>query len=120
MAPPDGREARHETPLPGLNRGEDLQESGPIRKLPTSCYISFLFNWSARYSACRIANATIVSVGFLSAAASELAAIGDEQIRDVMALAVLVAYPMPEVPRRFSWSVELGVEPHFSKFDALQ
>jgi hypothetical protein len=42
------------------------------------------------------------------------------QIRDVVALAVFVAYSMPEVPWRFSWSVELGVELHFSKFDALQ
>jgi hypothetical protein len=33
-------------------------------RFSASRYISFLLNWSAKYSACRIASATMVSVGF--------------------------------------------------------
>jgi hypothetical protein len=49
-------------PLPGSSRGEerDIIDS----RFFASRYISFLLNWSAKYSACRIASATMVRVGF--------------------------------------------------------
>jgi hypothetical protein len=44
--------------------GEGIRDIIGSRFFFASRYISFLLNWSAKYSACRIANATMVRVGF--------------------------------------------------------
>src|SRR5262245_63090968 len=45
-------------------RGRDAQCTVTAAERNVCSYISFLLNWLARYSACRIASATMVNVGF--------------------------------------------------------